>query len=258
MKNAKKLKLIELFHRKAMKGSDKKAFDQMKDEDIYFQQEINDFEPIIKGFESLHLEQFQNNLSQFESKYKENIVAINTTTVRPLRKVYFAAAAIALLICAIIGYNVMMPSDFDQHFYASKSIAVHMESTRNGDNILSTPEQIKKSAFSAYQQKKYEKSINLIKDYLNTYPKIASKDYQSILVLGVAQLASGQAKKAAKNLEVVINSNDSSYRQEAEWMWVMTQYKLETPTAAKNILNKIANKKGHIHKKAAIELLNGL
>jgi TolA-binding protein len=258
MKHANKFELIESFYRKTIKRNDKKEFNQIMSEDASFKKEVKGYKQIFNGLESLHIEHFENKISNFESQYKDNVLPLHNNNRRPLRKIYYAAAAIALLICATFGYNIMAPTEFDQHFHASQSIAVHMGSVRNGDNVLSTPEQIKKSAFSAYQQEKYEKSINLIKDYLNTYPKIASKDYQSILVLGVAQLVCDQPDKASKNLELVINSNDSSYKQEAQWMWVMAQYKLNNKSATKAVLEKITQQKGHIHKKAATKLLNNM
>jgi len=259
MKNANKFKLIETFYRKTIKGDDKEEFNKMMSEDSSFKQEVKEYEQIFNGLESLHIEQFQNKISKFESQYDDKVVALHSNNnVRPLRKVYYAAAAIALLICATFAYNIMTPSEFDQHFHASESIGVNIKSVRNGENILTTPEQVKESLLSAYRQKNYEKCINETKDYLNTFPEIASKDYQAILVLGVAQLATGQTDKASKNIELVLNSDDSSNRQEAEWMWVLAQYKLNNKSTTKTLLEKITQQKGHIHKKAATELLNNM
>ena len=256
MDSANSTRLIEAYYNRSLKGNDKRLFKQMMSEDPSFKQEVKAYKQIFRGLDNLHLEQFQKNLNQYESQHQNK--TLTNSNIRPLRKVYLAAAAIALLICATLGYNILMPSPFDQHFQASKSIGVHMESTRNGDHKITEPELIKKAAFSAYQDKEYEKTITLLKDYLHNFPEVAAKDYQSILVLGVSQLASDQAEKATKHLEYVMNSKDSSYRQEAEWMWVLAQYKLGKEASTKTVLEEIAHKTGHIHSKAAAELLSNL
>lgn len=256
MANVEKSRLIEAYYRGTLKGADKAYLKQLMSEDPSFKQEVNDYKQIFNGLEALHIEQFQLNLNKMEAKYQDNVVAMNPTPVRPLRKIYYAAAAVALLICCSITYNLMMPSVFEQHFAVSQSIAVHIESIRAGGQTMSTAEQIKKSAFTAYQQEKYIKCIDLLKDYLNTYPETASKDYQSILVLGVAELAANKTEDAKKTLETVINSKESSYKQEAEWMWVLAQIKLEHMDAAKEVLQDLVKQDGHIHKEDAEKVLS--
>lgn len=261
MGNVDKSRLIEAYYRGTLKGADKAYLKQLMSEDPSFKQEVKDYKQIYNGLEALHIEQFQLNLNKMEAKYqtKDNVVPMNANTavIRPLRKLYAVAAAVALLICCTVAYNVMMPNVFDQHFAASQSIAVHIESIRAGGPI-STAEQIKKSAFMAYQKKAYTKSIDLLKDYMNTYPEKASKDYQSMLVLGVAQLANDQAAAGTKTLAKIINGTDSSYKQEAEWMWVLGQIKLEQTDVAKKLLQEITLQEGHIHQDDAIEVLGQL
>ncbi|BDS14544.1 tetratricopeptide repeat protein [Aureispira anguillae] len=259
MANVEKSRLIEAYYRGTLNGADKGYLKQLMSEDPSFRQEVKDYKHIFNGLEALHVEHFQANLAQMEKKYQDNVVAMSPkTTIRPFQKLYYAAAAVALLICCSITYHLMTPSVFDQHFAASESIAVHIESIRAGGQTMSTEEQIKKSAFTAYQQKEYSQSISLLKDYLNTYPETASKDYQSILVLGVAQLAEGKVEQATRTLELVIKGRDSSYKQEAEWMWVLAQIKLDNKEAAKKVLQDIIDQKGHIHKEKALEVQHQL
>ncbi|WP_052596302.1 tol-pal system YbgF family protein [Aureispira sp. CCB-QB1] len=258
-----KSRLIEAYHRGTLKGADKAYLKQLMSEDPSFKQEVNDYKQIYNGLEALHIEQFQLNLKKMEAKYQkeDNVVPMSSSTgavVRPMRKLYAVAAAVALLVCCTITYNLMLPSVFDQHFAASQSIAVHIESTRASGQTISTAEQIKKSAFTAYQKQEYRKSIDLLKDYMNTYPEKASKDYQSMLVLGVAQLATNKTTSAINTLEQILNGRDSSYKQEAEWMWALGKIKLDHTEAAKKLLQEITLQKGHIHQEDAVEVLGQL
>jgi TolA-binding protein len=262
MGNVDKSRLIEAYHRGTLKGADKAYLKQLMSEDPSFKQEVNDYKNIYNGLEALHIEQFQLNLNKMEAKYEtmDTIVAVNGNSgaIRPMRRLYAIAAAVALLISCTVTYNMMMPNVFEQHFAASQSIAVHIESTRAGGKTISTAEQIKKSAFTAYQKKEYTKAIDLLKDYINTYPEKASKDYQSMLVLGVAQLAANQTEGGAKTLTHIINGTDSSYKQEAEWMWSLGQIKLEHTDAAKKVLQEMILQKEHIHQEDAVEVLGQL
>lgn len=254
-----KTRLIEAYHQKKLKGDDDTLFKQELKNDPNFQEEVNGFAAIFKGLDGLHVDEFKNRLAQMESKYQHdstNIVPINNV-IRPIKKLYFAAAAIALLICATIAYNFTTQDVFSDHFQASLSIGVHLGSTR-GDLGISTEEQIKKRAFSFYQQKDYSNTIKLLKDYVQTYPNSAAVDYQSLLVLGVSQLAIGETEKAIKNFDLVIMSNNSSYKQEAEWMWVLAQFKLENGAATKSMLESIISQDGHTYQDVAKEVLSNL
>lgn len=262
MRNIDKNRLIEAYHRGTLKGADKAYLKQLMSEDPSFKQEVKDYKQIYNGLEALHIEQFQLNLNKMEAKYetKDNVVAMprSGAVIRPMRKLYAVAVAIALVVCSSIAYNMMMPDVFEQHFAASQSIAVHIESTRAGGQVISTAEQVKKSAYSAYQRAEYTKSIDLLNDYILTYPEKAATDYQSMLVLGVAQLAGNQIEAGTKTLSKIINGKDSSYKEEAQWMWALGQIKLEQMDAAKEMLEAIQLQTEHTHHKDAVDVLGQL
>jgi TolA-binding protein len=267
MNNANKLRLIEDYYRGLLKGDDKITFKQLMKEDLAFKQDVKDYKSIFVGFESLHVENFQNNLFNFEAKYQTNNKtkvlelndsSTNTAVIRPMKKVYMAAAAIALLICATFGYNQMNSSPFEDNFVADSGIAVHIESIRGGEQELPAEEEIKKQAFSAYQKGDYTKSVDLLNGYINDYPLKASKDFQSYLILGVSQLASEKTIESIETFEYVLNGKDSSYKQQSEWYLALANVKLDKYEDAEKILNKIAAQKGHCQKKDAIKLLDQL
>jgi TolA-binding protein len=267
MNNANKLRLIEDYYRGLLKGDDKVSFKQLMKDDLAFKQDVKDYKNIFVGFESLHVENFQKNLFNFEAKHqtknKTKVLELNGTpnnsaVIRPMKKFYMAAAAIALLICATFGYNQMNSSPFEDNFVADSGIAVHIESIRGGEQELPAEEEIKKSAFSAYQKGEFEKSIDLLNGYIADYPKKASKDFQSYLILGVSQLASEKTIESIETFEYVLNGKDSSYKQQSEWYLALANVKLDKHDDAEKILNKIAGQKGHCHKKDAIKLLDEL
>lgn len=259
MENLDRTRLIEAYYRGTLKGIDKTHFKQLMDEDPDFKQEVKDFKVIFKGLEALHIDQFQSRLMNMEAKHQNKVAGTEAiipkdNNIRPLKKYYSYAAAIALLVCASYAYYFVNSSPFDQHFQASSSIAVHIESTR-GTEVMPVSEQLKKNGFSAYQQKDYKTCIQLLSNYTQQYPDLADDDFQTALVLGVAQLANGETDAAVKSLEFVLRSRESSYRQEAEWMWSLAQIKLNKADKAKPVLEKIIAQKGHIHQEEAKEII---
>ncbi len=267
MTNADKLRLIEEHYRGILNANDKVSFNQLMKEDLAFKQDVKDYKAIFVGFESLHVENFQNNLFNFEAKHqtdnKTKVLELNgtvnkTAVIRPLKKFYMAAAAIALLICATFGYNQMTASPFDDNFIADAEIAVHIESIRGGEQELSQEEIIKKIAFSAYQKEEYDKAINLLEGYITDYPEKAAKDFQSYLVLGVSQLASEKTIESIETFNYVLHGKDSSYKQQSEWYISLANVKLDKFDEAENLLTIIASQNGHCHKKDAIKLLADL
>jgi hypothetical protein len=267
MKNADKLKLIEAFYRGTLAGEDNTTFSKLMNDDLNFSQEVKDYKSIFIGFEALHVEEFQNTLMSFEAKHtsqdKQSAEVLpeqpKLAVVRPLRKVYYAAAAIALLICATFGYNQWSTSTYDEYFQVSQSIADEALATVRGANEVSSEAQkVKKSALSAYWKGNYKRAIVLLEGYVNDYKEIASKDYQSILVLGVSQLAENKTEKALVNLSLATKSPDSSYKQEAEWYYALALIKTEADAKATIILKKVVKNKAHIHNSDAIMLLDDM
>jgi tetratricopeptide (TPR) repeat protein len=267
MKNANKLRLIECFYRGTLSGEDDVAFNKLMTDDINFSQEVQDYKSIFIGFEALHVEQFQNKLMSFEAKHSSQgkpTVEVssqqpNLAVVRPLRKFYYAAAAIALFICTTVGYNQWSTSTYDQYFHVSQSIADEVLTTVRGANEVSTESQkVKKSALSAYWKGDYNSAIVLLEGYLNDYNEIASKDYQAILVLGVSQLAENKTEKALANLSLAGKSTNPAYKQEAEWYYALALIKMEADAKAITILKQVVKNKTHIHNTDAVMLLDDM
>jgi tetratricopeptide (TPR) repeat protein len=267
MKNADKLRLIEAFYRGTLTGEDKSNFSKLMNDDLSFKHEVQDYKSIFIGFEALHVEAFQKNLMSFEAKHsaQENQSTEvlpqqpKSVVIRSLRKFYYAAAAIALLICATFGYNQWATSTFDEYFQTSQSIADEALATVRGANeVFSEAQKVKKSALSAYWKGNYSRAIVLLEGYVNEYNEIASNDYQSILVLGVSQLAENKTEKALVNLSLAAKSPDSSYKQEAEWYYALALIKTEAEAEAITILKQLVKRKAHIHNKDAIMLLDDM
>jgi TolA-binding protein len=266
MENAYKIRLIEAFYRGTLKGEDNANFSKLMNDDLSFSKEVQDYKSIFIGFEALHVEAFQNNLMNFEAKHiaqeKQSSEVLPQQTksavVRPLRKFYSAAAAIALLICATFGYNQWSTSAFDEYFQTSQSIAVHLGSIRGGNDVFTAEEMIKKNAFSAYRKGDFNQAIALLEGYVEEYKETATKDYQSILILGVSQLAVNNTEQAIANLSLVAHSTNSSYKQEAEWYWALALIKTGKDAEATAILKQLEKRKGHIHKKDATKLLDDM
>jgi len=260
MANVDRIRLIEAYYQGILSGEEKALFKQLMKQDKDFKDTVKEFKTIFNGFDALHVEYFQNNLKHLESQYNnENVVSLNRETpVRSIRSWYSAAAAVLILIFATVGYYTMQPTLFEQNFYASESIAVHIESIR-GEGDLSVVEQNKKDAYTAYQTQDYTTAIQLLKVYFDEQAT-AAQDMQANIVLGVSLLAQDNAQEALDYLKVVLANKTTSYHQEAEWMWILAKLKLEQEGEAKvqKLLQQISKLKNHIHFEDAQALLKAL
>jgi TolA-binding protein len=265
MKDAEKLRLIETFYQGDISSEDQKVFDNLLNDDANFQQEVRSFEPIFKGFEALHIEHFEQQLLSFEKKHQSATKEVSmsstsgsTTVLRPLKKFYYAAAAIAVLLVALVGYKQFTYAPFENNFVAEANIAIHLSSMRAASMDLSDEEVLTRDAFTAYQSNDYEATINLLEKYQKEYPNIAAKDYQSYLVLGVAQLAIGHAEASKSSLIKILDAEDSSNKLTARWYLSLAEVKLQNYDAASKLLNELINSDDNKLKKDAEALLNDL
>jgi TolA-binding protein len=252
-----KIKLIEAYHTGQLKGQAKISFNQLLQEDSSFETEVAAYEPIFDGFNALREDEYALTLQEFEKEYESEQSTDKTPIIRSLRQFYYIAAAAAVLLLSVLAYQLTHPSLFDQHFVASESIGMSLIAHRAANNV-SHAAKLKKEALNAYQDKDYETCITYLKDYRQNFPEIASTDYQALVVLGVARLARGKAKEAVEPLSMVMDSRDSTYRQEAEWMLALAQIKLGKTEEAKKILKAISQKEGHLYQQKSRTVLQQL
>ena len=266
MKHAEKLRLIESHYRGDINEEDRVVLEALLQDDSDFRLELESYEAVFVGFESLHVEDFQQQLVSFEQKFEEQVSVIpteeasttSTTVIRPIKSFYYAAAAVAVLLCAVFGYNQMNHSPFDNNFVADSNLAIHLSSMRAGDQNLSGSAMMTRDAFSAYQTQDFKSTIEILQKYQQDYSDVATKDYQSYLVLGVAQLANGAAEAAKNNFNKIIEAKDSSNKLSAQWYLSLAEVKLENYIVAKQILEELTNCEDTKIKRDAKQLLSDL
>ncbi len=247
-------KLIEAYNEGILTTAEQATFDKLMKENSQFRAEADAYQQLYTGLGALHLEDLQNEMNAWETEAKAAPKTKETkiVSISPFRKYMSMAAAIAMLLCVPMVYQSMQPSDpFEQHFNASMAYAIHTASVRDSKGMTSS-EQIKKEAFSAYQNKDYKTAIVVLEAFVSDpEEKKAKGDSQSYLILGISQMVEGLYTDAIPNLEVVIQNKDVSYRQEAEWMWALAQYKSGNSKEAKKMLQQIVKNKNHQHQSDA-------
>lgn len=255
MTDTDKIKLIEQYYTGTLSLSQQKSFDQLLRADAQFKKDVKAYKKIFGGFRALQAERFQQTLQRFEQDHKATAQAPRGVVRTFTNWWYAAAAAVVLLLVSTVAYNSFSTDLFEQNFAANEAIALHIGSIRAGEEGLTEVEHIKKSAFRAYRDGNYRQAAILLKGYRNDFPELYELDYQSMVVLGVSQLAEGNAQKALHTFEVVISSRDSSYRQEAEWMSALAHLKLKDTEKVKMMLQPIINDPEHAHYQNALNLM---
>jgi TolA-binding protein len=257
MSKVDKIKLIEAYHTGQLRGKERAAFNRLLQEDAGFQTEVDAYEAIFDGFQSLRRDQFAQTLTEFENDYQKQATQKRPTLVRSLRSYFYMGAAAVLLILSVFVYQMTSNNLFNQHFVASETIGVDIIGFRAAED-LTKAEQVKRAALKAYREKDYKTCIQLFRDYRQNFPTVAKEDFQALVVLGIAQLAQGKADAALETLGNVTNSSDSTYRQEAEWMTALAYIKLDRKEEAAEELKDISGKTGHVYQEKAAALLEDL
>ncbi len=252
-----KIKLIEAYHTGQLRGKEKSAFQQLLQVDPGFQTEVDAYEAIFDGFQGLRSEAFAPMLTEFENEYQSQQTRKKTPVLRSLKQYFYMAAAAALLFLSVLAYQLTNNNLFNQNFAASQSIAIDLNSFRAAED-LTNAEQLKRAALIAYRDQDYKTCIQLLQDYRQNFTEQAQSDYQSLVILGIAQLAQGKAEAALDALESVTSSSDSTYRQEAEWMTALAYIKLNRKEEAQAELEAISKKTAHLYQERAVALLEDL
>lgn len=254
MINQKQLSLIEKYYQGELEGAEKKLFHQLKKEDEAFRKEVDAYKKIYQGFGGLHIDHLQSKMNQWESQHTTKVVQMPVKTSSWKRYISIAAA-VALLLSIPLIYQSVFSDPFEQHFQADASYATDLQSIRSSGEV-NQGALVRREGFSAYENKNYKKASAQLKDYINNFEQEAKHDYQAYLVLGIAELAQDKATSAIAYLDYILQGNASNNRYDAEWFWVLAQYKADNKEAAVGMLEKIVTNKRHTHQEEAISFLD--
>jgi len=156
------------------------------------------------------------------------------------------AAAIALLV---IGYLLFLSPPAPQKLFAEyyEAYPLPFASREVGEEGIAR-------LGALYRQKDYKAALPLIQALLESTPA----DSRLLLARGIAQLNLGELEESIKSFNLLINSQDPLYMDQAQWYMALVRLKLNDVESAKEILRKIAKDQEAFYQEKASELLKDL
>lgn len=250
--------LLKRYLKGQMTESERAAFEKRMETDATFAEEVATWAAVYKGIQAegdrqldAQLRDLGKNMLQPETT-KLSTTKVNMPQTRKFqipRWAYAAAAALLLLLVAWPVYQNLRPSGpayadnkalFEKHFRLPPPPTV-----RDAQPIAWR---------EAFQNKNYTIAISELKTLLAD-PDYANRSEAS-LFLGLSHLAVGQGQQALDAFAQV--SADSFDWDEAQWYSALAYLIIDDVVHAKQTLEGIAGKAGHLHRQEARELLEAM
>lgn len=254
-----KLHLIEAYHHGILTEAEQKEFDQLMLVDSDFAAEVEDYSFLLDGFDMLALENLGTNMQMWEQKHAVNASEAKVVNIgngvgkeRKFNLQRFIAIAAAIVGIAFLPLAYSLWFSGGNVYNELFNTPMAMVGVRGGDD-LEAKEKAKNFALGFYNKKDYDRTIKLLNTYIDQY---GDKEYEAIYYLGVSQMATDNFKAASMNFEYVLEGDQGYFAQGAEWMLVLTQYKLENKENAIRYAEKIVSNTHHNYYKPAKEFLS--
>jgi len=208
MNNEYDIALVEKYFDNELTEAETAEFRERLSSDESFKLLVDQEKVLIQGIRLEGLSKDLRFLKSVESKYS----GTETIQIGSYRKMwYYAAAAIATLAVAAVGYFAFGPKDSTDELFAQyyePYVNAFEPIDRGGVN---TPPTARAEAFQAYEGKDYARAATLFGELLKT-----EKDPGMLLLLGNSNLMLGRIAEAKQNFTTLLNDYDELDIQ-AKW-----------------------------------------
>ncbi len=253
MTDADKQHIIESHYRGCLTDLEKVEFESLMANDPEFAAEAEDYSYIFEGLDMLHLSAFETKLQSWEQKHKTEKKPLSGNAIPnkvgqkssfKIQRLLAIAAVLSGLAFLPLAYNLMFSST--DPYTALFEAPTAMSITVRGDE-MPIAEQQKSKAYESYNTKNYEKAVI----ELNIYLSENKSDAEAVYFLGVSQMGLQKFSESIKSFDLVISTEKGSIKQSAEWMKVLSYYKLGDKALSVNLAKEIAGNTSHVYKDSA-------
>ncbi len=240
------IELIEKYFNKTLSSQEVEQFDIRFKADAAFAAMVDDYKDIIQGVRLAAQEDFQRDVTTWETELKNQ-----EQTIRPLWWNPYLSIAAGLLILFVAGLYFFYPKDnnnTDQLFTAYFTPYEDVVSVR-GDNQQITLSE----ALVFYNNGEYNKAADLFESYLKEQPNNAS----ALLYKGISELTMNDADKAIRTFKKV-TTLESIFKEQAEWYLTLSYLKAGDQQTTFTLAKKIADQPHHDYQTKASALMKQL
>jgi tetratricopeptide (TPR) repeat protein len=197
-------------------------------------EDIADLRRLLDRIHKKHTSEKHNPVYRIYSKHKALFSGI-------------AATLLALIIFGgilIFSEKKISNENLFNNYYSSDDAVIISRSSANSGNEL-----VIKDALLAYQEKNYQKTIQLLSDF--------NQNSLANYYLGLAYLETGETENAIGIFKQLIENNDNLFVEQSEWYLGLCYLKTNQMDKAKDVFENIANSE-NIFKTKALEVLRNM
>lgn len=176
-----------------------------------------------------------------KEKIKESYDAVLKSEKNNRRTLLRIAAAVVVLIIAGIGF--FAPSNYSNQALVDSNLETYPDRITT---MGTTPDEQLAAGMKAYNEKDFEKALELFSQLPETLPEKDLVDLYS----GIALIETNQFENAITIFQQMIDSN-SPQTDVAQWYLALTYLQSNDIENAKSLLNKIVSQNGYQSKNAA-------
>jgi tetratricopeptide (TPR) repeat protein len=267
---------IELLERYSRKQLSENEITEVKNnilDNPELKEEAEGILQILQGFNAVQLENFQNQMANWEKKH-ENVVPLNHSNNNSTKEVKisnmnsfiskyrFAAAAVILVLLLPVGFmffNSLNGANADKIFASAAEhySAILLTSRAANDTVdnIDPLETLKTQAIEAYNAQNYSQALNQLNEYFSK----AEEDKKTVelkLYIGLSYLFTGNTAEAKKFFQLVIQEGEKdNYREAAEWYLALSYLKEMNAQKSAELLQTISQAENHAYQSKASTLL---
>ncbi|MGE0090402.1 MAG: tol-pal system YbgF family protein [Bacteroidales bacterium] len=229
--------------------SEMEQFEQTMDSDTNLKKEYLLYADINKAIHEEDVMMLRGSLNTiYDEMHSTKIIPLKI----PKRRIYYAAASIALLIATgSIVYEYSKPNLNNDAIYTKYFTPYEVSVTyRSGNEEI---DRVLISALEKYENKDYENAVKLFEKVLEK----RSTDIAANLYTGIALMETEKYQKATKSFQTIITHNNNLFIEQAKWYLAMCYIKTGQVKKAEITLNELVINDSY-YKKPAKKVLNDL
>ena len=244
-------KLIDSYIGGELDTDEMHFFEQTMDSDPHLKKEYLLYRDIDQAILEEDVMMLRGTLETIYNELEEPEIKLLPSRI-PKRKIYYAAASIALLMATGgIAYQYSKPGlDNNAIYYKYFSPYEVSVTYRSGNEEI---DRILLNAMEKYENQDYEKAVQLFEKVLEK----RSTDIAASLYSGISLMETDKYQKASKSFQTIITHNNNLFIEQAKWYLAMCYIKTSNTEKAKIILNELVTNNS-FYKKPARKVLKEL
>jgi tetratricopeptide (TPR) repeat protein len=257
MTEDKKQGLIEGYHRGNLSEEDQLLLISLKENDPEFALEIEQYQFIFSGFDSLYLESFQNDIALWEQKHKISGTPSKVLPLKdnsPKQPKHKFNLGFYILVAAILTGLIVVPALY-RALNAEKDLFAELYKTPIAMIIAvrgdadENPGDSKTQALRLFNDRNFQEAAEMLKIQLLKSPS----DSEILYYMGISQMETKHFTEAKSYFDKI--SDRGFFGQAAQWYGLLCDYKNGNLKSATESAKAIAADQNHNFYEKAKEYL---